>query len=101
MNDDRAALLEIRAKLDELLSPADATIESAPELTTVDEYAARIKVAPATVRRMARQDGLPHVRPRPRTIRIKVAEADQHLAAKAPRSATTLGRIDAMKGRFQ
>jgi excisionase family DNA binding protein len=101
MNDDRTALLEIRAKLDELLSPAEAPVEPAPELMTVDEYAARIKVAPATVRRMARQDGLPHVRPRPRTIRIKVAEADQHLAAKASRSATTLGTIDAMKGRLQ
>ncbi|MEP7126840.1 MAG: hypothetical protein ABJE95_38270 [Byssovorax sp.] len=80
MNDDRAALLEIRARLDELLSPTAAPIEPAPEFMTVDEYAARIKVAPATVRR--------------------VAEADQHLAAKASRSATTLGRIDAMKGRL-
>jgi excisionase family DNA binding protein len=101
MNDDRAALLEIRARLDELLAPVAAPSDAAPEFMTVDEYAARIKVAPATVRRMTRQDGLPHVRPRPRTIRIKVAEADQHLAAKASRSATTLGRIDAMKGKLQ
>ena len=56
---------------------------SSPLFMTVEEYAARIRVQPATVRRMVRDENLPHVRPRPRLIRIKVREADQWVAARA------------------
>jgi len=70
-----------------------------PTFMTVDEYARRIRVQPATVRRMVREENLPHVRPRPRLIRIRVREADQWVAA---RSSGALARrravVDARRG---
>jgi excisionase family DNA binding protein len=55
---------------------------SVPAFMTVEEYAKRIRVTPATVRRMVREENLPHVRPRPRLIRIRVTEADGWIAAR-------------------
>jgi len=65
----------------------------APEYMTVEEYAARIRVTPATVRRMVREENLPHVRPRRRLIRIKVNEADRWIA---DRNSGTLARRSAI-----
>jgi excisionase family DNA binding protein len=66
---------------------------------TVEEYAARIRVQPATVRRMVREENLPHVRPRPRLIRIKVREADQWVAARASGAlARRRAVVEAQKG---
>jgi hypothetical protein len=69
-----------------------------PEFMTAEEYAARIKVQPATVRKMV-GEGLPHVRPRARLIRVRVFAADAWLEARV--DAARRGRAAARKGSVQ
>jgi excisionase family DNA binding protein len=67
-----------------------------PTFMTCEEYAERIRSTAPTVREMIRQ-GLPHVRPRPRMLRVKVAEADAWLEERSRRPS---GRTAAHKGRI-
>jgi len=101
MNHRRAQLEAMRALIDDEIArlPSDTIPppSSVPIFMTVEEYARRIRVRPATVRRMVREENLPHVRPRPRLIRIRVRDADQWVASRrsgalARRSATVEGR---------
>lgn len=89
----------IDAEIEKLPSETIPPPSSVATFMTVEEYARRIRVRPATVRRMVRDENLPHVRPRPRLIRIRVRDADQWVASRrsgalARRSAT----VDARKG---
>lgn len=72
---------------------------SAPAYMTVEEYARRIRVRPSTVRRMVREENLPHVRPRPRLIRIRVRDADQWVAARTSGAiARRMAVVEARRG---
>jgi excisionase family DNA binding protein len=86
MHHRRAQLEAMRALIeDEIAKLPPETIPppaSVPTFMTVEEYARRIRVRPATVRRMVREENLPHVRPRPRLIRIRVHDADQWVASR-------------------
>lgn len=102
MTTDRRTTLEaLRALLDAeiaRLGPTEPAPTEPPAYMTVEEYAERVRLTPATVRRMVRDEHLPHVRPRPRRIRIKVAEADAFIAARtrspiSPRTAAHRGSI--------
>jgi excisionase family DNA binding protein len=68
-----------------------------PEWLNVEQYAARIGASPRTVYKMIR-DGLPHVRPRARLIRIKVADADRWIQ-ETTRTRPS-GRVAARKGKL-
>lgn len=98
MSQRRTQLETLRVLIDAELSRLPITTvppppAPAPEYMTVEEYAARIRVTPATVRRMVREENLPHVRPRRRLIRIKVNEADRWIA---DRNSGTLARRSAI-----
>lgn len=86
MHHRRAQLEAMRALIEaEIAKLPPDTIpppSSVPTFMTVEEYARRIRVRPATVRRMVREENLPHVRPRPRLIRIRVRDADQWVASR-------------------
>ena len=102
MNHRRDQLEAMRALIDAEIAklPSETTQSpppSTPPFMTVEEYARRIRVRPATVRRMVREENLPHVRPRPRLIRIRVRDADQWVQSRmsgalARRSATIAAR---------
>lgn len=63
---------------------------------SVFEFAQRWRVTPETVRRWVRS-GMPCRRPRPRLIRIPVAEAEGWLEER-PRQPSASGKIAARKG---
>ncbi|HMY16573.1 MAG TPA: excisionase family DNA-binding protein [Polyangium sp.] len=101
MHHRRAQLEAMRALIDDEIAklPSDTISlqSSEPTFMTVEEYARRIRVQPATVRRMVREENLPHVRPRPRLIRIRVHEADQWVASR--KSGTLARRSAVMEAR--
>lgn len=77
---DATRVLELlRALLVEEERPA---APPAPAFMSCEEYAERIRSTAATVRELCRE-GMPHARPRPRMIRIKVAEADAWLEERS------------------
>jgi excisionase family DNA binding protein len=102
MSDRRMHLETMRAFIEAELAklPPDSVRPAPePEFMTVEEYAARIRVTPATVRRMVREENLPHVRPRRRLIRIKVTDADQWIEAQASGSlARRSAALEARRG---
>lgn len=76
-----AVLLEsLLAAVHAARQPASAQ-PPAPEYLSVADFAARLAVSPRAVRGMI-ADGMPSVRPRPRTIRIPVARAEAWIAAR-------------------
>jgi hypothetical protein len=74
-----------------------------PEYLSVDDFAKRLAMRPKAVRQLLKE-GMPHVRPRPRTIRIHVAKADAWIEARskpagaAEAEARRLALADAHKG---
>lgn len=103
MHHRRAQLEAMRALIEDELAklPPDTNqpATSVPMFMTVEEYALRIRVRPATVRRMVREENLPHVRPRPRLIRIRVQDADQWVASRMSGAlARRRAGIEARKG---
>jgi len=58
---------------DEATTPAPAP---QPVYLTIQEFAKRLGVTTKAVRGMLR-DGMPHIRPRPRMIRIPIEKAEQ------------------------
>jgi len=106
MHDRRAQLEAMRALVEAELAKLPLSSESnhpppssVPAFMTVEEYARRIRVRPATVRRMVREENLPHVRPRPRLIRIRVRDADLWVAARASGAlARRRATVEARKG---
>lgn len=81
--------------------PAAPAAPTGPEFMTVTEFAERLGVCERTVRNMLKA-GLPHVRPSPRVIRVRVALAEKWLADETNRGsaarAITLGTIVARRG---
>jgi excisionase family DNA binding protein len=92
----QAALVILAAMTGQTIEPAP-TLPAIPEWMTVDQYAARINASPRTVRKMV-HDGLPHARPRPRLIRIRVVEADQWIQTTTRKRPN--GTIAARKGKL-
>lgn len=91
MNPDQLTTA-LQAVLDALGAPATPSARPVPEgppeaqFMTVAEFAARLGVCEKTVRDMLKA-GMPHVRPTPRIIRVRVALAEKWLA-----EATNRGR---------
>lgn len=93
MVDPQRVLELLRAMLAE-----DAPVTAPPpEFMTAEEYGERIRATAATVRELVAR-GMPHVRPRPHMIRIKVAAADAWLEDRSSRPS---GRAAAQKGMLQ
>lgn len=95
---DRVQLEALKASIDEQLRSMEpvATPQPAPAYMSVSEYAERVGVCEQTVRRMI-GEGLPHARPRPRVIRIRVTDADAWIDSRSAGS----GRVGARKGSLQ
>lgn len=91
-----AALQEELAQLPPEPPPAPAPT---PAYMTPEEFSRHVRLTPGTIRQMARE-GLPHVRPRKRVIRIKVAEAEAWMARR-PDAAARSAVLDARKGHLQ
>lgn len=83
-------------------APAVPAAPAPPEFMTVAEFAERLGVCERTVREMLKA-GMPHVRPSPRVIRVRVALAERWLADETNRRsaarAMKLGTIAARRGR--
>jgi hypothetical protein len=90
--------------------PAPPPAPAAPEYLSIADFAARLAITPKAVRGML-ADGMPHARPRPRTIRIPVARAEAWIAertaaaASDPSTACAIARrratLDARRGALQ
>ncbi len=99
---------EVASVLESLLTalrapaaPAAPAAPLGPEFMTVAEFAQWLGVCERTVRNMLKV-GLPHVRPSPRVVRIRVAPAEKWLADETNRGsaarAMKLGVIAARRG---
>jgi hypothetical protein len=102
MSDRRAqleAFFALAAELATLPAEAPAAPIPPPAYMTPIEFARHVRLAPATIRKMA-DEGMPHTRPRPRSIRIKVAEAEEWIAARSAKPARS-ATVAARKGRLQ
>lgn len=97
--DRRAALLVLQASIAAELAtlPAPAAEPARPLYLSPGAFADELGVHPSTVRRML-GEGLPHLRPRPRLIRIPVADARRWMEARAARS---LPAVAAHRGELQ
>jgi excisionase family DNA binding protein len=51
-------------------------------LISVNEAAARLGLSPLTIRRLIRCGKLPHVRPTPRTVRLRETDLEAFLQAR-------------------
>lgn len=104
VNSPVPVLLALRALLDTAIAqqpPAPpVSQEQEPEYLSVAAFAARFSFTEAVVRQMC-HEGMPHVRPRPRLIRIPVKEALEWLAKPRPdqAEAARLGRAAARRGK--
>jgi hypothetical protein len=99
-------LLALRSLIDTAIAqqqqqPAPPIVanEREPEYLSVADFAARCSFTEAAVRKLC-QEGMPHMRPRPRLIRIPVAKALEWLAARRTDNAEAarLGRVAARRG---
>jgi excisionase family DNA binding protein len=90
-------LAALRAPPPPAAAPA-ALVE--PEFMTVADFAQRLGVCDRTIRNMLKA-GMPHVRPTPRVVRIRVAPAEKWLADETNRGRATramkLGAIEARR----
>lgn len=102
MSDRRAqleAFFALAAELATLPAEAPEAPIPPPAYMTPIEFARHVRLAPATIRRMA-GEGMPHTRPRRRLIRIKVAEAEAWIAARSATPARS-AILHARKGDLQ
>lgn len=70
--------------------PPEPTTEP-PPYESIAGFAARLDVSEKTVRRMI-VEGMPHKRPRPRTVRIPVADAEAWIAGQTERGGIAMAQ---------
>ena len=90
-----ATIAELKAELEAIPPDPPQNPNARPVLMTAAEYAAHLRISRRTLRRLI-DDGLPILRPRPKLIRVVVADAAAWMARRE-RSA----RVSATKGSIQ
>jgi hypothetical protein len=98
------ALRAMRALLDQQIASAEIAsappvASSVPMFLTAFDFGERVHMTADTVRELC-AEGMPHVRPRRRLIRVKVAEAEAWLEKRSvgTTKAAEMGKIAARKG---